>query len=286
MTEEATRALERSRAVRRGHRGVVTKLVHEAEGILRDETIDSEQRSRLSVIKQQLEGKLKLLHDMDRDILNRCEVDTIETEIDESELVIAKIISCNQQIDKAVASSPSSAAVPSRVTPTVQQAKPRLPKLLLPKFKGDVKHWTAFWDSFQSAVHNNDDIPKVDKFNYLNSLLEGAAFKTIQGLTLSEANYDAAVSMLKERFGNPQQIISAHMEGLLKVANCTGDRPTSLRAVYDKIMVHIRGLEALGVTAEQYGSLLIPVIMTKFPSDIRLRIARDRQGGLEDTTLT
>ena len=275
MTEEATRALERSRAVRRGHRGVVTKLVHEAEGILRDETMDSEQRSRLSVIKQQLEGKLKLLNDMDRDILNRCEVDTIETEIDESELVIAKIISCNQQIDKAAASSPSSAAVPSRVTPTVQPAKPRLPKLLLPKFKGDVKHWTAFWDSFQSAVHNNDDIPKVDKFNYLNSLLEGAAFKTIQGLTLSEANYDAAVSMLKERFGNPQQIISAHMEGLLKVANCTGDRPTSLRAVYDKIMVHIRGLEALGVTAEQYGSLLIPVIMTKFPSDIRLRIARE-----------
>ena len=81
-------------------------------------------------------------------------------------------------------------------------------------------------------MYNNDDILKVDKFNYLNSLLEGAAFKTIQGLTLSEVNYDAVVSMLKERFGNPQQIISAHMEGLLKVPNCTGDRPTSLRAVY------------------------------------------------------
>ena len=44
--------------------------------------------------------------------------------------------------------------------------------------------------------------------------------------------------MLKERFGNPQQIISAHMEALLKVANCTGDRPASLM-VFDKIMVHI-----------------------------------------------
>ena len=58
MTEEATHALERSCAVCRGHRGVITKLVHGAEGILRDETIDSEQHSRLSVIKQQLEGKL------------------------------------------------------------------------------------------------------------------------------------------------------------------------------------------------------------------------------------
>lgn len=69
--------------------------------------------------------------------------------------------------------------------------------------------------------------------------------------------------------------ISAHMEGLLKVANCTGERRSSLRVVFDRVMVHIRGLEALGVTSEQYGSLLIPVIMTKFPSDIHVRIARE-----------
>ena len=32
---------------------------------------------------------------MDRNILNRCEVDAIETENDESKLVMAKIINCN-----------------------------------------------------------------------------------------------------------------------------------------------------------------------------------------------
>ena len=69
--------------------------------------------------------------------------------------------------------------------------------------------------------------------------------------------------MLRERFGNTQQIISAHMEELLKIPNWGGDRSTSLRAVFDKIMVHFRGLEVLGVRSEQYGSLLIPIIMTK-----------------------
>ena len=39
-------------------------------------------------------------------------------------------------------------------------------------------------------------------------------------------------------------------------------------------MVHIRGLEALGTPPNQYGSLLIPVIMAKFPNNVRLRIAR------------
>ena len=65
------------------------------------------------------------------------------------------------------------------------------------------------------------------------------------------------------------------MEGLLKISNCVGDRSVTLCVVFDKIMVHVRSLEALGVASEQYGSLLIPVIMAKFPTDIRLRIARE-----------
>ena len=34
------------------------------------------------------------------------------------------------------------------MAPPSMAPKPRLPKLVLPKFKGDVKNWTAFWDSF------------------------------------------------------------------------------------------------------------------------------------------
>ena len=109
--------------------------------------------------------------------------------------------------------------------PSVAPSKPRHPKLVLPKFKGDVKDLSAFWDSFNSAIHENNVITKVDKFNYLNALLEGSAFERVQGLTLTGPNYDSAIQMLKERFGSPQQIISAHIEGLLKVTNCTGDHP-------------------------------------------------------------
>ena len=67
-----------------------------------------------------------------------------------------------------------------------------LPKLVLPKFRGNVTAWIPFWDAFKAAVHENDSITKIDKFNYLNSLLEGAASMTIQGLSLTKANYDSA----------------------------------------------------------------------------------------------
>ena len=132
---------------------------------------------------------------------------------------------------------------------------------MLPKFNGEITKFKSFWDSFDSAVNKNADLSSVDKFNYLHALLEGQAARAIQGLTLSESNYQAAVEILHERFGKTQQIISAHMDELLKLPTCTWDKPGQLRIIYDKIKINVRGLESLGVKAEQYGSFLIPVIM-------------------------
>jgi hypothetical protein len=39
--------------------------------------------------------------------------------------------------------------------------------------------------------------------------------------------------------------------------------------------VHTWGLATLGISADQYGSLLIPVIVSKLPNEIRLQIARN-----------
>ena len=45
--------------------------------------------------------------------------------------------------------------------------KSNLPKLTLKQFSGDPTQWHAFWDSFSAAVHENDDVSQVDKFNYI-----------------------------------------------------------------------------------------------------------------------
>ena len=52
---------------------------------------------------------------------------------------------------------------------------------------------------YESAIHSNSEFAEVDKFNYLPSLLEGSAFEAIRGLTLSAANYQDAISLLKKR---------------------------------------------------------------------------------------
>ena len=152
--------------------------------------------------------------------------------------------------------------------------KPKLPKLVLPRFKGDITTFQSFWDSFQSAVNNNPSLSNIDKFNYLKALLDGPAARCIQGLTLTSVNYDTALEILQDRFGKKQHIISAHMDDLLKLTPCSDSRPHHLRVIYDKIYVNVRGLEALGITASQYGSFLIPVVMSKLPAEVRLQVAR------------
>ena len=87
-------------------------------------------------------------------------------------------------------------------------------------------------------------------------------------------NYEAAKEILKQRYGRPQQVIAAHTDELLKIPSCVGEKSSQLRYVYDKVSIHVRGLESLGVTAEQNGSMLIPVVMSKLLTEVRVQIAR------------
>ena len=152
--------------------------------------------------------------------------------------------------------------------------KPKLPKITLPRFSGEVTKFRPFWDRFESAVDKNMSLSPVNKFNYLHALVEGPAARSIQRLQLTEVNYEAAKQILQERFGKTHQVISAHVEDLLRLPMCSGDKTSQLRHIYDKIQVNVRGLEALGVESEQYGSFLVPIIMAKLPSEVRLQIAR------------
>ena len=96
-----------------------------------------------------------------------------------------------------------------------------LPKLEISKFDGRPLKWRTFWDQFRTSVDENENLTKIDKFTYLKSLLTTSAKECIDGLTLTETNYDIAVKLLTERFGNTQILISNHMDVLVKLPNIT-----------------------------------------------------------------
>ena len=98
----------------------------------------------------------------------------------------------------------------------------KLPKLELPTYSGDLLKFQNFWDQFEAAVHNNDDLPDIQKFTYLRSVLKGNALQTVEGFEVTGANYKPAVEALKHRYGRKRIIFQRSSNQLL-----TWNKPTS-----------------------------------------------------------
>ena len=155
----------------------------------------------------------------------------------------------------------------------------RLPKLDLRRFDGELTDGTAFWDLYESAIHNSTDLSAIDKFTYLRSLLEGPAAIAIAGLTLSSPNYAEAITILKKRFGNKQAIVSRHMDTLMSLeAVASQNNYKGLRQLYNLMESHVRGLHALGIPSSSFGTLLASVFMNKLPPELRLTGSREVVG--------
>ena len=151
----------------------------------------------------------------------------------------------------------------------------KLPKIEIRKFYGDPVNWRTFYDSFISAVDRNQNLSGVEKMNYLSNLVKGEAESTIRGLTLCNDNYKICLKMLQDRYGDPQVLISAHMNKLLnleKIRNLHDLK--ALRSLCDQVEAQVRSLNAFGLDAKNYGPMLIPVFLCKIPEELNLIISR------------
>ena len=265
--------------IRAGHRLHIKKLVASAEELTKVEDPDI---NYVECMKITLSEQMSTLQGLDDAILQLVKEENIEKEIDEAgefrELIQISVVKINTLIKKLqVTTLPTqnnsvvTNGAPVDIIQSQQEttsastksteARTKLPKLTLHKFHGDPKVWNEWWDSYKCAVHDNIRISEVEKFNYLRSLLQGTAASSIAGLQLTAVNYSVALK-LKEQFAQEQTIINAHMDALLKLKGTTSTSEVNkIREVYDGIQLQVRGLQALGVKSEQYGTLPIPIML-------------------------
>ena len=285
--------LARKRKVRGGHRASATRILGQIEPAITAEPLDV---SKINQLKRSLEDKLQSVSELDQAILDLTPEDSLEEEIVQADEIKELLYTALSRLDHCLKPTTSPGRIhtpadplatgPSATRPslplthspdpgTARGAKVKLPKISLPRFSGNPVKWSSFWDSYQSAVHFNPDLSNVDKFNYLRSLLDGAAFDAIAGLTLSSANYQQAIEIIRKRFGNKQVIISKHMDTLMNMDAISSDRNLrDLRRLYDNTESHVRSLRSLGIDAASYGALLSPVLLAKLPPELRLIVSR------------
>ena len=233
---------------------------------------------RLAVLdaKRECEGRLAALDDVQSAV--ECELDptALEGDLDAAWAFRDRI----KKVMLRAEASLQTASEDLRLAASASggHGNARLPKLELPRFQGDVLRWGAFWEAFESAV-DQTDLSEVTKLTYLRSLLGGEALRCVEGLALCAQSYYATCELLKNRFGRQELIIFSHVQQLLQISGSSGAR---LQTLVDELMVQVRSLEALGITGQQYGVILTPLLLSRLPTAVRLEWARTSVGKESD----
>ncbi|XP_065053577.1 uncharacterized protein LOC135682559 isoform X2 [Rhopilema esculentum] len=286
--------VERARKKRRTTRGLVTKLLTKIEESLEQDRIEIDCR-KLKQFQADLKEKAECLKEIDGTILDGlidvdADDDTCENEAAEANEIQEKIrfnLICLEEALESIgmkrSTSQESVAESLKSNSSISEShrsfttavRVKLPKLELRKFNGKLQEWNEFWDSFNSAVHTDPGLAKVDKFKYLRSFLEEPVRRVISGLALTDDNYDSAVEILSNRYAKPMQIKRAHINDIMNLPPVFNERNiVRLRHLYDDIETHFRGLEALGADKDSYSSVVVPVVMEKIPEAIRINMIR------------
>ena len=108
--------------------------------------------------------------------------------------------------------------------------------------------------------------------------MDGEAAEVISALALTNVNYEKAVRLLHERYGQNEIIINAHYTARMDLPTSSSQTAT-LRSNYDAIEKHLRSLEALGEDVNS--KMLVSLIPTKLPKDVLIHLTDQKPDGQE-----
>ena len=167
-----------------------------------------------------------------------------------------------------------------------RKVRVKLPQLEIKKFSGKIQDFQEFWDSFVSAIHENDELADVDKMKYLKGYLEEPARTVIAGVPVTDSNYQTAVDLLKKRFAKPSMLEHAHINQMVNIQPVFNeDDVTRLRKFRDQIETNFRGLEALSVDQGTYSKIVVPVLVEKLPKQLKFSMVRSRRKSVLEWSL-
>ena len=101
------------------------------------------------------------------------------------------------------------------------------------------------------------------------SKLSGEAKNSVSGIQLSNENYQVAVELLKERYGDKQAVVTSHYTELINLKPAPNN-PKRLRKMYNDVEKHLRSLQALEQDTDQ--DLFISTITSKLPMDVVIQL--------------
>ena len=158
--------------------------------------------------------------------------------------------------------------------PTIIAANPTkdfdTPKVNIPKFKGGMIAWHAFWSRFKPAVHENKKIQNPVKMAMLSDLVDDPALSSylLAQSDGREDRYPETIKYLQGRFDKPKQLHQAYCRQLQDLSKIKGTSE-ELSLVADEIFAAVQGIKREGQTDIDY--LATSMTVSVLPDQLRLQ---------------
>lgn len=161
----------------------------------------------------------------------------------------------------------------------VGRSEVRLPPLTITPFGGDYNDWTSFYDLFLCTVHNNPALKKVQKMQYLKSLLKEEALQLVRHLPVTDVNYEIAWQKLITRYDKKDHIVQQLIKKFIDQPMMSESDFTKLRSLTNNSDEIIRSLASLEV--EDRDPWIIHILTNKLDSETR-QLWASNQGNREE----
>ena len=264
--------LKRSRSV---STGVITKWASQIQAILDRNQLDitTEHIRKLEARQTTLEMKLNECTTLNAAIWDQTPSTDpeMENELMAAEEFHMKILTQINKIKKFLAqhNTPTVGTLDNASSSRSGSNNLKMPKFDLPKFDGKYEKWTPFHEQFMTSVDSNANLPDIQKFNYLKSVLTGEASQLIPHLPLSNSNYQIALNSLTDRYDNPWLIVKTILRAIFQLKPLQKESATELKKLIVAFEENLMAIQALKVDTIPCGFVWVDLLSEKLDAESR-----------------
>lgn len=142
---------------------------------------------------------------------------------------------------------PSDPSIKAETPSKAVESRPRLPKLELFTFDGNIENFNTFFETFCSLVHNQTSIPKIDKFHYLLSCTKGAALNIVKSVPISANNYELVWKSLLDKYQDHRMLVGRYLDKMLSFSPLQKESSDNLNSFIENFDHSYKAIEALNV---------------------------------------
>ena len=144
-----------------------------------------------------------------------------------------------------------------------------IPKVNIPKFKGGLEAWYAFWSRYKAAVNDNTKLSEPVKMAILIDLVADPALHDylVAANDGEEGRYKQTIDYLKNRFDRPRELHQIYCKQLIDLPPIKGSTAEHSQAA-DAVFAAVAGIRRSGQAG--IDSIATSLVVSTLPTQLRM----------------